>query len=72
MRTGATFAPHEASLLNLVVDKAHHAPSWSPRLDFATTVEPHRGLVPAGAGGEASTLACCLADLEAFQQAKCR
>jgi hypothetical protein len=22
--------------------------------------------------GQASTLACCLADLEAFQQAKCR
>ena len=32
-------APHEASLLNLVTDKAHHKLGWSPRWDFATTVE---------------------------------
>jgi CDP-glucose 4,6-dehydratase len=32
-------APHEASLLNLVIDKAHHQLGWSPRWDFATTVE---------------------------------
>ena len=32
-------APHEASLLNLVVDKAHHQLQWAPRWNFATTVE---------------------------------
>jgi putative hemolysin len=32
-------APHEASLLNLVIDQAHHQLGWSPRWDFATTVE---------------------------------
>jgi CDP-glucose 4,6-dehydratase len=32
-------APHEASLLNLVTDKAHHQLRWSPRWDFATTLE---------------------------------
>ena len=32
-------APHEASLLNLGIDKAHQQLGWSPRWDFATTVE---------------------------------
>jgi CDP-glucose 4,6-dehydratase len=31
-------APHEASLLNLAVDKAHHILGWHPVWDFATTV----------------------------------
>ena len=31
-------APHEASLLNLVIDKANHQLGWNPRWDFATTV----------------------------------
>jgi CDP-glucose 4,6-dehydratase len=26
-------------MLNLVIDKAHHQLGWSPRWDFATTVE---------------------------------
>jgi len=29
-------APHEASLLNLLIDKAHHQLGWAPRWDFAT------------------------------------
>jgi CDP-glucose 4,6-dehydratase len=32
-------APHEAGKLNLVWDKAHHLLGWSPRWDFAKTVE---------------------------------
>lgn len=31
-------APHEASLLNLSVDKAYHMLNWSPRWDFAQTI----------------------------------
>jgi CDP-glucose 4,6-dehydratase len=31
-------APHEASLLNLLIDKAHHQLGWAARWDFATTV----------------------------------
>jgi CDP-glucose 4,6-dehydratase len=31
-------APHEASLLNLAIDKAHHMLRWRPRWDFAATV----------------------------------
>ena len=32
-------AVHEASLLNLATDKAHHLLGWKPVWDFATTVE---------------------------------
>jgi len=32
-------SPHEANLLNLVIDKAHHQLGWTPRWDFATTIE---------------------------------
>ena len=42
-------APHEASLLNLLIDKAHHQLGWAARWDFATTLAP-RGLVPARGG----------------------
>jgi CDP-glucose 4,6-dehydratase len=31
-------SPHEASLLHLQIDKAHHRLGWRPRWDFATTV----------------------------------
>ena len=36
-------ATHEASLLNLVTDKVHHQLGWSPRWDFATTLERTEG-----------------------------
>jgi CDP-glucose 4,6-dehydratase len=62
-------APHEASLLNLVTDKAHHQLGWSPRWDFATTVERAVGWYRQVQEGQASALACCLADLEAFELA---
>lgn len=32
-------APHEASLLNLATDKAHHFLHWKPVWDFAETIE---------------------------------
>ena len=59
-------ATHEAHLLHLQIDKAHHRLGWKPVWNFATTIErtvdwylaQHRG-TPA--------LACCLADLEAYQ-----
>ncbi len=59
-------APHEAQSLHLQIDKAHHSLGWSPRWDYATTVERtvdwyhqhHQGL---------SAMACCLADLNAYQ-----
>ena len=31
-------APHEASLLNLATDKAHHLLGWRPRWNFETTI----------------------------------
>jgi CDP-glucose 4,6-dehydratase len=59
-------APHEASLLNLVIDKAHHELGWAPRWEFATTVKRTVGWYRQVQEGQASALACCLADLEAF------
>ena len=32
-------APHEASLLHLQIDKAHHQLNWRPRWDYAVTLE---------------------------------
>jgi CDP-glucose 4,6-dehydratase len=59
-------APHEAHLLHLQIDKAHQRLAWTPRWDYATTVQRtvdwyhqyHQGR---------SALACCLADLESYQ-----
>ena len=58
-------APHEAGLLHLQIDKAHHHLGWAPRWDFDTTVartvawyrQVHSG---------ADALGCCLADLEFY------
>jgi CDP-glucose 4,6-dehydratase len=61
-------APHEASMLNLVIDKAHHQLGWSPRWDFTTTVERTVGWYRQVEEGQASALACCLADMEVFEQ----
>ena len=59
-------APHEANLLHLQIDKAHHRLGWSPCWDYATTVyrtvdwyhQHHQGR---------SAMDCCLADLQAYQ-----
>ncbi|MFM1798190.1 MAG: hypothetical protein RLZZ117_468 [Cyanobacteriota bacterium] len=62
-------APHEANLLHLVIDKAHHELDWAPRWDFATTVERtvnwYRRLLVSGSSSEE----CCQADLAAYWSA---
>ena len=60
-------APHEAGRLHLQIDKAHHQLGWCPRWDFATTVARTVGWYRAVHDG-ASSIDCCLADLEAYQQ----
>jgi CDP-glucose 4,6-dehydratase len=60
--------PHEASLLHLVIDKAHHQLGWAPRWRFATTLERTVNWYRRVERGESTALESCLADLEAFQQ----
>lgn len=57
---------HEASLLNLAIDKAHHQLGWAPRWDFATTVERTVNWYRRVHEGQAPALECCLDDLAAF------
>jgi CDP-glucose 4,6-dehydratase len=59
-------APHEASLLHLQIDKAYHRLGWSPRWDYATTIERTVGWYRAQHDG-ASALSCCKADLASFE-----
>ncbi|MFN7678762.1 MAG: CDP-glucose 4,6-dehydratase [Cyanobacteriota bacterium] len=61
-------SPHEASLLHLVIDKAHHELGWSPRWDFATTVERTVSWYREVHEGRTSALDCCLADLSCFEK----
>ena len=58
-------APHEAGLLNLQIDKAHHVLGWQPRWNYATTIERTVGWYRAVHEG-ASPLECCLTDLNAY------
>jgi CDP-glucose 4,6-dehydratase len=61
-------SPHEASLLNLVIDKAHHQLGWAPRWDFATTLDRTvRWYIRMQEGG-GSALECCQADLSRYQE----
>ena len=59
-------APHEAALLNLVIDRAYHQLGWSPKWDFETTVERtvnwYRGVLT----GASTALECCQEDLSAY------
>jgi CDP-glucose 4,6-dehydratase len=59
-------APHEASLLNLVIDQAHHQLGWAPRWDFATTVERTVNWYRRVREGQASALKCCQDDLAVY------
>jgi CDP-glucose 4,6-dehydratase len=59
-------APHEASLLNLVIDKAHHQLGWAPRWNFATTLERTVNWYRRLQQGQAIALECCRADLAAY------
>jgi CDP-glucose 4,6-dehydratase len=56
-------APHEASLLNLLIDKAHHQLGWAPRCDFAPTVAHTVVWYRRVEEGETLALESCLADL---------
>ena len=60
-------APHEAGLLHLQIDKAHHQLGWQPRWDYATTIASTVGWYRAVHEG-ASALECCLADLSSYQE----
>jgi CDP-glucose 4,6-dehydratase len=59
-------SPHEANLLNLVIDKAYHQLGWSPRWTFTTTIERtvhwYRRFYESTAGA----LACCQDDLNHY------
>jgi CDP-glucose 4,6-dehydratase len=59
-------SPHEASLLNLVIDKAHHQLGWAPRWPFATTIERTVRWYRQVHEGQADALACCRDDLNHF------
>lgn len=59
-------SPHEASLLNLVIDKAHHLLGWAPRWPFATTIERTVSWYRQVHEGEAGALACCRNDLDYY------
>jgi CDP-glucose 4,6-dehydratase len=59
-------APHEAGLLHLQIDKAHHRLGWQPCWDYATTIARTVGWYRAVHQG-ASALECCLDDLHAYQ-----
>lgn len=59
-------APHEASLLNLVIDRAHHQLGWAPRWDFVTTVARTVNWYRRVHEGQASALECCQDDLNAY------
>jgi CDP-glucose 4,6-dehydratase len=59
-------APHEASRLNLVIDKAHHQLGWWPRWTFATTVERTVNWYRGVQQGQATGFECCRADLAAY------
>jgi len=58
-------APHEANLLHLQIDKAHHRLGWQPRWDYATTLVRTVGWYRAHHQGTPA-LECCLADLNAY------
>ena len=57
--------PHEANLLHLQIDKAHHRLGWQPRWDYSTTLARTVGWYRDHHYGK-SALECCLADLNAY------
>ena len=63
-------APHEANLLHLQIDKAHHRLGWQPRWDYAATLARTVGWYRAVDGG-ANPVECCLADLQAYTLSSC-
>jgi len=62
----SSHAPHEAGLLNLAIDRAHHELGWSPRWDFETTVERTVNWYRTVLTGASTALQCCQEDLNAY------
>ncbi|MCP9916651.1 CDP-glucose 4,6-dehydratase [Cyanobium sp. ATX 6F1] len=62
---GDPAAVHEANLLHLQIDKAHHQLGWRPRWDFAQTIERTVGWYRSVHAGSDPT-GCCRADIEAY------
>jgi CDP-glucose 4,6-dehydratase len=69
---GDPAAPHEAGLLHLQIDLAHHRLNWSPRWDFTTTVERTVSWYRRVHGAQASPMEACLEDLEAYASSHAR
>jgi CDP-glucose 4,6-dehydratase len=63
-------APHEANLLHLQIDKAHHRLGWYPRWDYCSTLARTVGWYRAVHEG-ANPLECCVADLQAYTLSSC-
>jgi CDP-glucose 4,6-dehydratase len=61
-------ALHEAQLLHLQIDKAHHRLGWSPRWDYSTSVQRTVNWYHLHHQGN-SAMACCLSDLQAYHTA---
>ena len=61
-------AVHEATLLHLQIDKAHHQLGWQPRWPFTTTVQRTVAWYQAVHKG-GSPIDCCLEDLRAYESA---
>ena len=59
-------SPHEASLLNLVIDKAYHQLGWMPRWPFQITVERTVSWYRRCQEQAATALECCLDDLNTY------
>lgn len=56
---------HEANMLHLQIDKAHHRLGWQPRWDYTTTVQRTVEWYRHHNEGR-SALECCLVDLKAY------
>ena len=59
-------SPHEAGVLHLQIDKAHHQLGWNPCWGYANTIERTVNWYKAVQNG-ANPLKCCLDDLTAYE-----
>lgn len=64
-----TEGPHEAGLLHLQIDKAHHQLGWEPRWDFHTTLVRTVGWYREVVAEGGDPVARSLEDLAAYQAA---
>jgi CDP-glucose 4,6-dehydratase len=59
-------SPHEAGMLHLQINKAHHQLGWKPCWGYANTIERTVNWYKAVQKG-ANPLTCCLDDLTAYE-----